>query len=193
MLILIEKLLSRCANFFRLEAILGDRPNVHPPYQFDSGLSQGETVQTVERLIDAIGGKENLEERGRKDGDSGEEEARDRGWRWSERGRVRESGREFVGEGDGVERGQEAEENEFEEPTGVEALIQGPLLQELIVSENEFHEEEEKERDDDIRILEGRRAGDLGREGGEREERSQEERERELRTKSPERQGRHST
>ena len=53
MLILIEKLLLRCPYFFRLENILGDRPDVRPPAIYDSDSREGETTG-VEGLLSAM-------------------------------------------------------------------------------------------------------------------------------------------
>ncbi|RPA88724.1 hypothetical protein L873DRAFT_1849621 [Choiromyces venosus 120613-1] len=50
-----DKLLSRCPYFFRLERILGDRPNVWPPILFDSGANVHETAVAVEQLLGALG------------------------------------------------------------------------------------------------------------------------------------------
>ncbi|RPA93433.1 hypothetical protein L873DRAFT_61124 [Choiromyces venosus 120613-1] len=49
-----DKLLSRCPYFFRLESILGDRPNVHPPILYDSSQNTHETTAAVEQLLRAI-------------------------------------------------------------------------------------------------------------------------------------------
>lgn len=51
-----DKLLSRCPYFFRLERILGDRPNVRPPILFDSGSSIQDTTSTVEQLLSSLEG-----------------------------------------------------------------------------------------------------------------------------------------
>ena len=53
MLIVIEKLLLRCPYFFRLENILGDRPDVRPPAIYDSGTGESETTG-VEGLLRAM-------------------------------------------------------------------------------------------------------------------------------------------
>lgn len=56
----IEKLLSRCKYFFHLEAILGERPNIHPPALFDCGTRRHEPIHAVERLIGVM--RENINE-----------------------------------------------------------------------------------------------------------------------------------
>ncbi|KAG0137000.1 hypothetical protein HOY82DRAFT_598020 [Tuber indicum] len=48
------KLLSRCPYFFRLERILGDRPNVRPPITYDSGTGSVDTAATIEQLVAAM-------------------------------------------------------------------------------------------------------------------------------------------
>jgi len=50
MVILIEKRLLRCPYCFRLENILGDRPDVRPPAIYGSGAGEGETTG-VETLL----------------------------------------------------------------------------------------------------------------------------------------------
>jgi len=65
----LDKVLSRCSYFFRLEAIFGDRPNIRPPAVFDSGLSPQDTAQAAERLIAVMGGG------GRIEAQRGEEES----------------------------------------------------------------------------------------------------------------------
>jgi len=59
----IEKLLSGCPYVFRLDAILGDHPNVNPPVIFDSGLSQQDSVGTTQQLIRAMGAGNRIRER----------------------------------------------------------------------------------------------------------------------------------
>jgi len=51
----IEKILSRCPYFFRLDNILGDRPNVRPPVFFDSGSEVRATGGALDTLLEAIG------------------------------------------------------------------------------------------------------------------------------------------
>jgi len=50
----LDKLLSRCPYFFRLERILGDRPNVRPPVSYDSGHNASDTAATIEQLLVAM-------------------------------------------------------------------------------------------------------------------------------------------
>ncbi|RPA95646.1 hypothetical protein L873DRAFT_1845858 [Choiromyces venosus 120613-1] len=54
----IEKLLSQCLFFFRLEAIFGDRLSIRPPIHYDSSVSKEEAVAAVEGLLTAIGQEE---------------------------------------------------------------------------------------------------------------------------------------
>jgi len=141
-----------------------------------------------------MGGRGNIEERGRKKGDSaGVEGEGSREWRWREEESGTRRGREYMEEGDGMEIDQEQKENEFKENVELETQIQAPLSLEIVISEKQYSQGEEREQDDDIRILEGRIAGDIGRGGGEGEGMSQERMRGDLHTGSQERQGRHST
>jgi len=51
---IIEKILSRCPYFFRLDNILGDRPNVRPPVFFDSGSEVRATAEAIDTLLGAV-------------------------------------------------------------------------------------------------------------------------------------------
>lgn len=66
-----EKLLSKCPYFFRLEAIFGNRPNIHPPAILDSGLNPNDALAAVEKIITEIDGggeiNEGEKEENRKD------------------------------------------------------------------------------------------------------------------------------
>ncbi|RPB02793.1 hypothetical protein L873DRAFT_1787476 [Choiromyces venosus 120613-1] len=64
-----------------LDAILGERPKVRPPAQFDSGLNAHETALAVENLIEVMNGREREEEEVQQD-----ERDRDPAWgrSWSE-------------------------------------------------------------------------------------------------------------
>ncbi|KAG0135009.1 hypothetical protein HOY82DRAFT_601315 [Tuber indicum] len=50
----LNKLLSRCAYYFRLESIFGDRLNIHLPILYDLGQSAIETETVVEKLLGAM-------------------------------------------------------------------------------------------------------------------------------------------
>jgi len=43
--------------FFRLEAIFGNRPNIHPPAVLDSGLNRNDAIAAVEKIITGIQGR----------------------------------------------------------------------------------------------------------------------------------------
>jgi len=70
MLILIEKVLLQYPYFFRLENILGDRPNVGPPATVDLGSGEGETIRVEALLytmltpVDAVETRESTNEEG---------------------------------------------------------------------------------------------------------------------------------
>ncbi|RPA97783.1 hypothetical protein L873DRAFT_1790709 [Choiromyces venosus 120613-1] len=77
-----EKLLSRCPFFFHLEAIFGNRPNIHPPARHDSGGSPTEAALAVEKLLNvmssSIQDKEEILERNTSSGEEGEPESQGR-------------------------------------------------------------------------------------------------------------------
>ena len=175
---------------------MGDRPNVHPPFQFDSGLSQGETGRAVERLIEVMEGRENVEGGRWNEGELGVEGEGSEEWRWREKeGDRRGRRRDSIGEEEEVEREERQEENKFGENIELDNRIQVPLSQQLVISDNEYYEREAKQEggDDEMRILDVGIASDRRRGNEQKEEISQEELGGDLRTKSPEPRSKHST
>ncbi|PUU75742.1 hypothetical protein B9Z19DRAFT_1130802 [Tuber borchii] len=112
-----DKLLSRCPYFFRLERILGDRPNVRPPVSYDSGHDANDTAATIEQLLIAISNDNpEEEEEGQlplvgQEGIGGEVEGEgENGASISREGEEQEREKEWQGEGMRIESGGNEEE-----------------------------------------------------------------------------------